>query len=276
VTEPLVRIEALYHRYEEGTPALEGIDLEIADNAFLAIVGQNGSGKTTLVKHLNGLLKPTSGRVIVDGVDTATTSVARLARTVGFVFQNPDHQIFSGTTRDEISFGLRNLGWPAETVADRTQETLEAFGLEEYAEVPPAVLGFGLRRKVAVASIYAMRPRILVLDEPTTGLDWRSAQDLLRRLVAMHREGHTILLVTHDMRIVAEYAPETLVMHAGRVLAYGPTREVFATVDLEGASISPPQATRLAGRLADLGMDRTVLTVDEFCAAYVRALEGRR
>lgn len=274
MSDALVRIVALHHRYEEDIPALSGVDLEIPDNAFLAIVGQNGSGKTTLVKHLNGLLKPTSGRVLVDGVDTATAGVARLARTVGFVFQNPDHQIFGATAREEVAFGLRNLGLGPEVVRERTEETLAAFDLTPYAETPPAVLGFGLRRKVAVASVYAMRPRILVLDEPTTGLDWRSARDLLARLVRMHERGHTILLVTHDMRIVAEYAPHTLVMHAGRVLAYGPTREVFASADLEAARLRAPQVTRLAGRLAEWGVEGSVLTVDEFCGAFRRVLEG--
>ncbi len=275
--EPLIRIEALHHHYEEGVPALDGIDLEIADNAFLAIIGQNGSGKTTLAKHLNGLLKPTAGRVVVDGTDTATTPVARLALTVGYLFQNPDHQIFAPTTREEVAFGLRNLGLAPEEVERRTEEALRTFGLEGYAETPPAVLGFGLRRVVTVAAVVAMRQRILVLDEPTTGLDWRSANDLMGRVAALHAAGHTILLVTHDMRLVAAYAPETLVMHEGRVLARGATRQVLSDAGaMEAAHIAPPQVTRLARALGPYGIPPDVLTVDEFCRAYDAARGARR
>jgi energy-coupling factor transporter ATP-binding protein EcfA2 len=273
--QPIIRIEGLHHQYEEGVPALDGVDLTIAEGAFLAIVGQNGSGKTTLAKHLNGLLKPTSGRVVVDGVDTAGVPVSRLALTVGYLFQNPDHQIFCATTREEVGFGLRNLGLAPEEVERRAEEALADFALTRYAETPPAVLGFGLRRAVTVASVFAMRQRILVLDEPTTGLDWRMANDLLRRVATLHAAGHTILLITHDMRLVAAYAPETLVMHEGRVLAHGPTREILAeAAAMRGAHLTPPQVTRLAQALAPHGLPGDVLTVDEFCRAYRAALGG--
>ncbi len=275
--EPLIRIQDLRHAYEEGVPALDGVDLTIAENAFVAIIGQNGSGKTTLVKHVNGLLRPTSGRVIVAGQDTATTPVARLALTVGYVFQNPDHQIFAGTTREEVGFGLRNLGLSDGVIRERTAEALGVFGLADYAEAPPAVLGFGLRRKVTVASVYAMRPPILVLDEPTNGLDRRSSEDLMRLILGLHGAGHTILLVTHDMRIVAEHAPETIVMHEGRVLAQGATRDILTHARaMHTAHIAPPQVTRLARRLAPQGLAPDLLTVDEFCRAYDEALEVRR
>ncbi len=272
---PLILIENLHYHYRD-IPALDGVDLAIPDNALLAIIGQNGSGKSTLVKHLNGLLKPTSGRVIVDGQTTTNTTVAKLARTVGFVFQNPDHQIFAATTRDEIAFGLRNLGLEESAITQRVDETLSAFGLENYADLPPAVLGYGIRRQVSVASVCAMRPRILVLDEPTTGLDWRCATHLLRLVCEMHAQGHTIFLVTHDMRLVAEYAPHTLVMHEGHVLTVGPTRQVLKQVAvLERAGIEAPQAARLARRLSSAGMPADVLDVDGFCRAY-GDIVGRR
>jgi len=274
---PIIRIEGLYHAYEEGVPALNGVDLEVADGALVALIGQNGSGKTTLAKHLNGLLRPTEGHVSVAGQDVATTPVARLARTVGYVFQNPDHQIFAATTREEIGFGLRNLGLAPGEVSARTAETLEIFGLTAYAEVPPAVLGFGLRRKVTVAAVFAMRPRILVLDEPTNGLDRRSTDELMARVTGLQREGHTVLLITHDMRLVADNAPWTVVLHEGRVLAQGPTRDVLArSGPMQTAHIAPPQITRLARRLPSGGMPPDVLTVGEFCAAYKRAVEARR
>lgn len=274
---PCIRTLDLAYHYEEEIPALNGITLEIADNAFLAIVGQNGSGKTTLVKHFNGLLKPTAGHVWVYGVETRTVSVGQLARTVGYVFQNPDHQIFGATTREEISFGPRNLGYGPEEVRTRTEEALAAFELEPYAEMPPAILGYGLRRKVSVAAVYAMRPRVFILDEPTAGLDWRSANDLLQRVTALHRQGHTIIWVTHDMRLAAQYAPEMLVLHEGRILAQGPTREVFQQLEaLQRAQITPPQVVQLSHRLGPWGLPTGLLNVDEFCAAYLALQKARR
>lgn len=270
-----LQVENLFYRYED-TPALNGIDLQVADNAYLAIIGQNGSGKTTLVKHFNGLIKPDTGRVTVYGQDTANASVGELARVVGYVFQNPDHQIFCSTTREEISFGPRNLGLDPAEVRERTEDALAAFNLQGYAEVPPAVLGFGLRRKVSIAAVYAMRPRVFILDEPTAGLDRRSAGELLQRMEELHRQGHTLLLVSHDMRIVAEHAREILVMHEGRVLAHGPTREVLRQTEvLAQAQIRPPQIMELGRRLAAWGLPEDALTVGEFCEAYARARKGR-
>ena len=271
-----IRARALAHHYSEEIPALNGVDLDIPHNAFLAIVGQNGSGKTTLVKHFIGLLKPTAGDVWVYGSNTKKVSVGDLARQVGFVFQNPDHQIFCGSTREEIGFGPRNLGLSAAEIVERVEDALSAFDLNPYAEVPPAILGFGLRRKVSLASVYAMRPRLFVLDEPTTGLDHKSAQELMQRITVLHETGHTIVLVSHDMRIVAEYAREMLVMHEGRVLASGTVSQVLSRVEnLERTHVRPPQIGLLAGRLADAGMSSDVLTPRAFCQQYL-ALRSRR
>ena len=203
--------------------------------------------------------------------------MGELARTVGYVFQNPDHQIFCPTTREEIAFGPRNLGLTPAEVAERTEEALEAFGLQPYADLPPAVLSFGLRRIISTAAVYAMRPQVFILDEPTAGLDWQSAHDLLDHMAHLNAEGHTILLVTHDMQLVAEYATEMLAMHEGRVLAYGETRQVMSQVEvLERAQIAPPQVTRLAWHLHPLGVRPACLTVKDFCAAYKEALAQAR
>jgi len=273
VSESPLRAEALHYHYDGEIPALNGVDVTIREGAFVAIVGQNGSGKTTLVKHFNGLLKPTSGRVWVYGRETASVTVGELARTVGYVFQNPDHQIFCATTREEIAFGPRNLGLSPQEVAARTEEALETFGLRAYADLPPAVLGFGLRRIVSTAAVIAMRPKVLILDEPTAGLDWRAAHELLDRIAGLHAEGHTILFVSHDTQLVAEYCPETLVMHEGQVLAYGMTTQVMGQLAvLQRAQLTPPQVTQLARRLADCGLP-DCLTVEQFCAAY-RQLRG--
>jgi energy-coupling factor transporter ATP-binding protein EcfA2 len=266
---PCIRVEGLRYHYDDLGPALNGIDLTIRDNAYLAIIGQNGSGKTTLVKHFNGLLKPGAGHVSVEGTDTRAMSVGELARRVGYVFQNPDHMIFGATVREEIGFGPRNLGLTPAEVRERTDEALAAFDLTAHAETPPAVLGYGLRRKVSLAAVFAMRPHILILDEPTTGLDARSTAELMARVDRMHREGHTIVLVTHDMRLATRHCHEVLVMHEGRVLAYGPTREVFCrSEDLAQAQLTPPQVALLAQRLQKQGMSCDLLTADEFVEAY--------
>ncbi|MHB0857739.1 MAG: energy-coupling factor ABC transporter ATP-binding protein [Anaerolineae bacterium] len=266
-------VERLEHRYEEGVPALNGVDLMVPDGAFLAVIGQNGSGKTTLAKHLNGLLKPSSGRVCVYGQDTRHTSVAALARVVGYVFQNPDHQIFCSTVREELAFGPRNLGLASRQLDERVQDALAAFELAEFADAPPAMLGLGLRRKVSVAAVYAMRPRVLVLDEPTAGLDWRSVCGLMERVNLLNAAGSTIILVTHDMRLVAEHARQVLVMHQGRSLLSGTPRQVFGDTEaLAVAHLAPPPITQLARCLAGYGLPLDILTVDEFRSAYARAL----
>ncbi|MFO7917610.1 MAG: ATP-binding cassette domain-containing protein [Anaerolineae bacterium] len=266
---PCLRTRDLWYEYDTAIPALNGVDLSIPDNAYLAIVGQNGSGKTTLVKHFNGLLKPTRGEVWIYDRSTESATVGELAHQVGYVFQNPDHQIFCATTREEIGFGPRNLGLTPEAVRARVDDALETFALTPYADTPPAVLGYGLRRKVSIAAVYAMRPKIFILDEPSIGLDWRSAQELMVLVDNLHAQGHTIILVSHDMRLVAEYTRQMLVMHEGEVLTYGPTEAVLCrTEQLEQAQIAPPQINRLARRLSDLGFDGRTLSVEAFCAAF--------
>jgi energy-coupling factor transport system ATP-binding protein len=276
-------VQDLWYSYNDELTALRGIELEIEDGDYVAVIGQNGSGKTTLVKHFNGLLKPTQGRVLVSLsfisprrggdkgglMDTAGLTVSQLAQTVGYVFQNPDHQIFGDTTREELAFGPRNLGLPEAEVRSRVEETLARFDLEEYADWPPAVLGYGLRRKIGVAAVYSMQPRIFILDEPTTGLDWRSTMDLMELIGEMHRNGHTILLVTHDMKLVTEFSKKSLVLRDGQVLIYDDTRTVFKHSEvLRDTQIEPPQITVLAKRMVPCGMPDDVLNVEEFYMAY--------
>jgi len=264
-----IAIEDLWYEYEGSVEALRGIDLEIPDGAFVAILGQNGSGKTTLVRQFNGLLLPTRGRVLVYGRDTRECSRGELARQVGYVFQNPDHQIFCPTVREEIAFGPHNLGLPRDEVNRRCEEAMEYFGLTRYADAPPAVLGFGLRRKISIAAIYTMQPQVFILDEPTAGLDWRLTLDLMHLVQEMHSRGHTIILVTHDIKVAAQFAELTLVLHAGKVVLYGQTRAVFRQVQaLRKSQIEPPQVTVLSRRLSASGMPDVVLTVEECFKAY--------
>jgi len=264
-----VEVRDLWYWYEDHIPAIQGVSLTIESGDFVAIIGQNGSGKTTLSKHFNGLLRPSRGTVLIEGQDTEGKRVGELARRVGYVFQNPDHQIFSSSTREEIAFGLSNLGLPAGEVEARTSEVLQVFGLESYAAAPPAVLGYGIRRKITLAAVYAMCPPIIVLDEPTTGLDWRSQSGLMEHIAGLHQAGHTIVLISHDMKLVAQWAHKTLVLADGRVLAYDTTREVFKQEALLARSfIQPPQITRLSRGLRDHGMRGDSLTVPEFCQEF--------
>jgi energy-coupling factor transport system ATP-binding protein len=243
--------------------------LRIEQGAFVAIIGQNGAGKTTLVKHFNGLLKPTRGRVWIHGQDTKERSIGQLSRSVGYVFQNPDHQIFQATTRDEIEFGPQNLGLAPQKVKERSDEALELFGLTNHEDQPPALLGFGLRRKVSIAAVYAMRPEILILDEPTAGLDWNSTLEMIHLLQGLCQAGHTIMLVTHDMKVAAEFAQRIVVLHNGHILFDGDTRTAFLQREmLRQTQIEPPQITELATRLRKWGMPGDTLTVGEFFEAY--------
>ncbi len=257
--EPLIEVEGLTHRYPNGVVALEGADLSVRRGEFLAVVGQNGSGKTTLVKHFNGLLEPTGGSVRVDGKETVKQGVRKLGQRVGYVFQNPDHQIFSDTVFDEVAFGPKIRGMEEGEIEERVQEALTAVGLSGYEKEDPFGLTKGERQRVAVASVLAVRPEVLILDEPTTGLDYaeqRSMMDLVRLL---NEAGSTIIIVTHTMWVVAEYAHRTVVVRDGGIVLSGTVREVFAKEDdLRDASLRPPHIVSLSNTLGF-----TTLSVEE-------------
>jgi energy-coupling factor transport system ATP-binding protein len=261
MSEPLIKIANLWHRYPSGKAALRGIDLAIQDGEFVALIGQNGAGKSTLFKHLNGLLKPTEGEVYVADRDVSDSRTAQMASVVGFLFQNPDYQIFCASVQEEVAFGLKRMGIGQVEIEHRVGEALSVVGLRDKADAHPYSLSKGQRQRVALASVLAMEPRVLVIDEPTTGQDYRQTlqiMDLIRRL---HEQGTTILMVTHNMSLVAEYAARTVVLGGGRVLADGPTREVLAMEDLLAETgLRPPQVTRL-GRA--MGVEETLLTVGE-------------
>jgi len=272
---PIITAEGVWFAYTDGEWALQDVSLRIEPGEYVAIIGPNGAGKTTLAKQFNGLLLPTRGRVRVLGRETANLGPEKLAHIVGYVFQNPDHQIFAPSTREEIAFGPRNLGLSDTEVRARADEALARFGLSDMADVPPAVLSFGLRRKVALAAVYAMRPQVLILDEPTGGLDRDSVREVMGLVAKLHAEGHTIILITHDMELVAEQAERVILLHGGRVLLDAGTREALTQGErLESVGLMPPQITRLAQGLALYGLPADVLTVREFVAAYVeRAVE---
>ncbi len=262
-------LESVSYTYPDGTPALHDVNLTIAAGEFVALLGPNGSGKTTLAKQLNGLLRPQHGRVKLEGRDTRGARVAELAHTVGYVFQNPDHQIFAATVEEEIAFGLRLQGLAPAIVAQRVAEALDRFRLASHAHLPPAVLGSGQRRQVTLAAALAMRPRVLVLDEPTGGLDGRGRQELMGALAVFHAGGGTVLLITHDMRPVAEFADRAVVLAGGRVRFDGSPGTLFQQHDLLAETrLSAPPVVRLAQRLVPYGFDGDVLSCAEFAAAW--------
>jgi energy-coupling factor transport system ATP-binding protein len=230
--------------------ALRGIDLSIQEGEFIAILGQNGSAKTTLAKHFNGLLKPTSGRMLVQNKPTTEYSHRELARLVGYVFQNPDHQIFSRTVTEEVGFGLKMQGETPKTIEKRVAEALEVVGLQGYEQKVPFALTKGERQRVAVASVLATQPQVIILDEPTTGLDYRHQRNMMEMFKRLNQYGHTIVIITHSMWVAAEYANRTIVMKDGRILSDGPTRAVFADENrLAEASLCPPSLVRLSNWL---------------------------
>ncbi len=261
---PLFKLANLTYNYTHQHYALNDVSMSIYKGEYLAVLGQNGSGKTTLVKHLNGLLRPSRGSVQLNGEDIAGSPVAELARTVGFVFQNPDHMIFSATVREEIAAGPRNLGLAEGRVNQQVEETLDQFGLQPYAELQPALLSFGLRRKVTVAAVVAMQTDVLILDEPTSGLDQRNTDELMAILKKLNQKGRTIIIISHDMRLVARHVPTAALLHQGRLLAYEPTRRIFQRDDLlKSTQLEAPQISWL-GR--QLGLPENVISVGELCS----------
>lgn len=241
-----LRLEDIVHVYAEGgVRAVDGVSLEIARGERVAIVGQNGSGKTTLVRHLNGLLRPSEGRVLVDGTDAARVSVAQLAARVGLVFQDPDRQIFAGSVRAEVEFGPRNLGRSRSEVTAAADAALEATGLAAEAATNPYDLGGSRRKLLALASVLSMRTPVLVLDEPTTGQDARGVARVRSVMDAVAREGRTVIAISHDMRFVAESFDRVVVMRAGRVILDGSPGQVFARAawdELRSTYLEPPRA----------------------------------
>jgi len=257
--------------YSEAEDVLRSVSLQIKHGEFAALIGQNGSGKTTLAKNLLGLLRPREGIVMIQAEDIRSKAVGEIARRVGYVFQNPDHQIFSATTREEIAYGPQNLQLGEAEIIDRTEQAMDRFNLTAYAERQPAALSQGIRRKVALASIYAMDPQIWILDEPTGGLDWRSAQETMALLHELNESGKTIVLITHDMRIVAEHTERCIVMSEGQVVAHEATRTVMERSEALG--ITPPQAWRLGSAL---DLHPPPLTAKAFCRDFGEKLTAEK
>jgi energy-coupling factor transport system ATP-binding protein len=250
---PDLRVEKLVHIYRDGgVRALDSVSLDIGAGERVALIGQNGSGKTTLGRHLNGLLRPTEGRVLLDGTDAASLTVAQLAARVGLLFQDPDRQIFAGSVRAEVEFGPRNLGRSGSELRAHVSEALAATGLTGDERTNPYDLGQSRRKLLALSSVLAMRTPILVLDEPTTGQDARGVDRVRSVVDGVAGEGRTVIAISHDMRFVAEAFERVIVMRAGTVILDGTPAEVFAASAwdaLHSTYLEPPLAARVGDRL---------------------------
>lgn len=272
----MIEAENLRFAYPGYPEVLRGIDLTIHDGEFVAIMGENGAGKTTLVKTFNGLLLPTAGTVKVDGVNTRQSSVARLSKDVGLVFQNPDHQLFSETVREELAFSLRNFGYGNETIQRRVSTILETLDLARYSESSPFILSGGERKRVALAAVLVWNPKHIILDEPTIGQDYQQKDRLRNFIVQLNHQGNTVIIITHDVEFVAECRPRIVLLSKGLIIGDGRAEDIMSDEQLlDKASLTRPQIGALMHQLKDLGLPDHVIDVYSAEEAILRAL-GRK
>ncbi len=267
----MIEAQNVHFSYSNKIEALRGVSLNINDGEFLAIMGQNGAGKSTFVKHFNGLLKPSVGSVRINGVETTKSSVAALARNVGFVFQNPDHQLFSETVEDEIAFALKNFGFEPKTIEERVTWALNLLSLTQYRKTSPFLLSGGERKRVALASVLAWDPQTLILDEPTIGQDHEQKEKLRQFIMQLQTQKKTVVTVTHDVEFVAECNPRVVLMKEGKIVADGEGKEILTNPALlELSSIVLPQIAQVFTKLEPLGLPKDVIDIYEAKSIILR------
>ena len=269
----IIRFENVHFRYPDNEKeSLTGIDLEIEEGSFVAVLGHNGSGKSTMAKHMNAILVPTEGRVLVDGLDTADEkNLLEVRHRVGMVFQNPDNQIVANVVEDDVAFAPENLGVPAEEIRQRVDEALKQVGMYELRLHAPHLLSGGQKQRVAIAGVIAMQPHIVVLDEPTAMLDPKGCREVISTITRLCREkGMTVVLITHHMEECVE-ADRLIVMSEGAIVADGSPREVFSRVELmQREGLDVPETTRLLFDLNRQGYELPLGILDiETCAETV-------
>lgn len=281
-----IKIENLNHVYMPKTPfekiALNDINCEIRDGEFIALIGHTGSGKSTFIQHLNGLLSPTSGNIIVDGVNIADKKVklSDIRKKVGLVFQYPEYQLFEETIEKDIEYGPRNLGISEEEISKRVKKSMEMVGLdyETYKDKSPFDLSGGQKRRVAIAGVIAMEPKVLILDEPTAGLDPKGREDILAQIKILHKEyGMTIIMVSHSMEDVAKIADRVIVMNSGEIVLDGEIAEVFKEVEvLEKIGLAVPQVTYLIRELRKKGFNisEEIFTISQAKEALLEIIKN--
>lgn len=283
----VLKTEGLTYQYSPGTPfektAVDHVNLEIEQGAFVGVIGHTGSGKSTLMQHFNGLFRPTSGTVLLNGTDIwANKSNIRQVRfQVGLVFQYPEYQLFEETVYRDIAFGPKNMGLTEAEIRDRVLEAATLVGLpESLLEQSPFALSGGQKRRVAIAGVMALRPSVLILDEPTAGLDPRGRESILKEIRAYHRTtGSTVLLVSHSMEDVARYAEKILVMNQSKLFCYDTVEHVFQHAEaLQQMGLEVPQVTRVCMALRQQGipLDESIYTVEEAARQFLQAYAAKK
>ncbi len=270
---PLIEVKDLKFSYEDGTQALNGLSFEIKQNEMVALIGQNGSGKSTLSKILSGIEGNFKGTVKIADLDLHDAKNRRnMPRHVGYVFQNPDHQIFNRNVYSEVAYGLKNMGASQSVIEERVNAVLKSVNLIDKIKEDPLFLGRGQKRRLGVASVLVMHPEIIIVDEPTTGQDYRMSKEIMELLKKLNEDGTTIIVITHDMRLVAEFCPRSIVMNQGKIVYDGSTFDLFKNDEvLEKASLRAPQIVRLSKEMMKIGMcDDIMLTAEEVNNAYGR------
>lgn len=260
-----INIENITHIYMKGSPfekkALDNVSIKINDGEFVALIGHTGSGKSTLIQHINGLLKPDSGKIFIDDIDITSKNIklSEIRKKVGLVFQYPEYQLFEETIEKDIAFGPKNLGLSEEEINNRVKRAMNMVGLdyETYKNKSPFDLSGGQKRRVAIAGVVAMEPNVLILDEPTAGLDPKGRDDILNQVKLLHKEYKmTVILVSHSMEDVAKVADRILVMHKGKCILDGKPEKIFKEIDtLESVGLAVPQVTYLMKALKEKGFD---------------------
>ena len=283
---PVLEIQQLTHRYGEGTPfahtAVDAVDFSVYRGEFIAIIGHTGSGKSTFIQHLNGLLKPTSGRILFDGQDIFSTKerTRQLRFKVGLVFQYPEYQLFEETVYRDIAFGPKNMKLSEAEIDERVREAAAFVGLsEEFLEKSPFDLSGGQKRRVAIAGVIAMRPEVLILDEPTAGLDPRGREEIMQNVLRYYDGGRrTVICVTHSMEDAARMATRLAVFQTGKIVMDGTPAEIFRRGrELEAIGLTVPQVTRIMMRLKELGLavDDGIYTIEQARDALLKLKEGK-
>ena len=282
-----IQVNNLTHIYEKGMPnesvALENISFEVEDGSFLGVIGHTGSGKSTLLQHLNGLLKPTEGTIVIGGVDITAPDVKMvdIRKRIGLVFQYPEYQLFEETVAKDVAFGPKNLGLSEEEIDERVKEAIELVGLDYEAikDRSPFELSGGQKRRVAIAGVVAMRPEVLILDEPTAGLDPKAHKDVLKMIETVHEKtGNIIILVSHNMADIARMSDKVLVIDSGNMVMMGTPKEVFSKREvLSNVGLDLPPITQLTESLRQkgLGIGDTILSVDEAAEQIAKYLKDK-
>jgi len=274
----MISVENVSFHYTEGGEVLHDVSLKIENGEFVAIMGENGAGKTTLVKMFNGLLKPTAGKVLVDGVNTTQKSVAQLSRDVGLIFQNPDHQLFAETVSEELSFSLRNFGFGSDVIERRVASLTHALDLDRYLSSSPFVLSGGERKRVALAAVLVWDPKHVVMDEPTIGQDYLQKDRLRQFIVQLVSQGKTVVIVTHDVEFVAECKPRVVLLSRGKVIGDGPAANILTDSSLvEKASLVMPQISSLMKSLEDISPPAGLIdaySARDFLTPRLRGIAG--